>query len=158
MTWAGSIRGMIAGACLASTFAAAPALHAQNMRVQGGNITLTISTGIAGGQPAAVTNTATSIRFRRQAVVTKVTVQTSCPVQRFSLSVVATAATGGTAQPEVTLVDGMAPTDLITNVPTSGGANKSATLQYTASATFAQGNSNEVGSDIHTVTYTLVAQ
>lgn len=158
MTRPGSIRGMIAATCLTILFVEAPSLHAQNMRVQGGNITLTITTGVAGGQPVAVTNTATSVRYRRQTVVTKVTVQTSCPVQRFSLTVVATAATGGTAQPVVTLVDGMAPTDLITNVPTSGGVNKSATLQYTASATFAQGNSNEVGSDIHTVTYTLVAQ
>ena len=91
-------------------------------------------------------------------MITKVTVQTACPVQRFSLTVVATAATGGTPQPTVALVDGMAPTDLITGIPISGGLNKSATLSYTASATFDQGNSTELGSDIHTVTYTLVAQ
>lgn len=133
-------------------------LQAQQLRLQGGNITLTVATGVAGGQPAVVTNTGTSLRYRRQTVLAKVTVQSSCPVQRFTLTVVATAATGGTAQPVVTLLDGMAPTDLITGIPTGGALNKTATLQYTASATFDQGNSTELGSDIHTVTYTLIAQ
>jgi hypothetical protein len=133
-------------------------LQAQNLRVQGGNITLTIVTAVPGGQPVAVTNTAASLRYRTQTVLTKITVQSACPVQRFTLKVVATAATGGTAQPEVTLVDGMAPTDLISSIPTGNPKNRSATLQYSASATFDQGNSTELGSDIHTVTFTLIAQ
>ena len=32
------------------------------------------------------------------------------------------------------------------------------TLQYTASATFEQGNSLDLGDDIHTVTYTITDQ
>ncbi len=132
--------------------------QAQNLRVQGGNITLTIASGIAGGEPASVTSTLASLRLRVQTVITKITVATSCPVQRFTLEVEATAATGGTAQPKVTLIDGMAPKDLLTDIPTGNPKNRTATLQYTATATFSQGNSTELGSDIHTVTYTLLAQ
>lgn len=133
-------------------------LNAQAFRIQGGNITLTVTTGVAGGQPASVTNSVTSLRYRRQAVIAKITVQTTCPGQRFNLSVVATAATGGTAQPTVNLVNGMAAVDFITNIPTGGAVNKTATLLYTASSTFAQGNSTELGNDVHTVLYTYLAQ
>ena len=149
--------GVWLGIALATSIGATKA-QAQTLRVQGGNITLTIASGIAGGQPASVTNTLTSLRFPAQAVISKITVATSCPVQRFTLEVEATAATGGTAQPKVTLLDGMAPKDLITNIPTTNPKNRSATLQYTATAFFSQGNSTELGSDIHTVTYTLLAQ
>jgi hypothetical protein len=136
----------------------APPLIAQALRVQGGNITMTVTTGVAGGQPASVTNSTTSLRYRRQAVITKITVQTTCPGQRFNLSVIATAATGGTAQPTVNLLNGMAAVDFITNIPSTGANNKTATLRYTASSTFAQGNSTELGNDVHTVLYTLLVQ
>jgi hypothetical protein len=140
------------------TVAGPTSLWGQDVRVQGGNVTLTVATGLPDGQPVAVTNTIASLRYRTQTVVTKITVQTSCPAQKFTLKVLATSATGGTAQPEVTLFDGMTPTNLILNIPTSNPKNRTAGLRYTGSATFAQGNSTELGSDIHTVTYTLVAQ
>lgn len=149
--------GLLASFGLLWTLFVAP-MSAQALRVQGGNITMTVTTGVAGGQPASVTNTATSLRYRRQAAITKITVQTTCAGQRFNLSVVATAATGGTAQPAVNLVNGMAAVDFITNIPTSGALNKTATLSYTASSTFAQGNSTELGNDVHTVRYTLLNQ
>jgi hypothetical protein len=133
-------------------------LVAQNLRVQGGNITLTVVTGLPDGEPVAVTSTLASLRYRTQTVITKITVQSSCPAQKFTLKVAVTSTTGGTAQPEITLFDGMSPTNLILNIPTSNPKNRTAALQYTGSATFAQGNSTELGSDIHTVTYTLLAQ
>jgi len=132
-------------------------LRAQ-ISVQGGNPLLSVTTGTAGAQPVAVTNTSTSLRFRRQTVITKITVSTSCPGQRFSLAVLATNLTYGVAAPQVTLLNGMPATDFILNLPTNGTLNKTCTLLYTASATFAQGNSTELGNDVHAVTYTLVAQ
>ena len=126
--------------------------------VQGGNPLMSITTGTAGAQPVAVTNVATSLRWRRQNVITKITVSTSCPGQRFSLAVVATNLTYGVAAPQVTLFNGMLAADLVNSIPTGNPLNKSCTLLYTASSTFAQGNSTELGNDVHTITYTLVAQ
>lgn len=125
--------------------------------VQGGNVTLSITTGLAGAEPLAVTNTATNLRYRRQSYLQKVTVQTSCPGQNFNLSVIATNVTDGVPGSEVSLVQGMPALDFISNVSTGGGF-ATATLNYTASATFAQGNSAELGNDVHTVTYTISAQ
>jgi hypothetical protein len=132
-------------------------LRAQ-ISVQGGNPLMSVTTGTAGAQPVSVTNTATSLRWRRQAVITKITVSTSCPGQRFSLAVLATNLTYGVAAPQVTLLNGKPATDFVLNIPTNGSLNKTCTLQYTASATFAQGNSTELGNDVHAITYTLVAQ
>lgn len=124
--------------------------------IVGGNQLLSITTGIAGGQPASVVNTNSSLRFRLHGVVQRITVSTSCPGQRFTLQVVATNATAGIPAPPVTLIDGAPAANFLTNIPAAGG-NGRCTLQYTASATFAQGNSGELGNDIHTVTYTIIA-
>jgi hypothetical protein len=126
--------------------------------VQGGNPLLSITTGTAGLAPTPVVSSTTSLRYRRQPIVTKLTVSTSCAGQRFSLSVLALAPTAGIAAPSVTLANGMLPTDFVVSIPSGGGGNQRCTLQYTASSTFAQGNSTELGNDVHTVTYTLVAQ
>ncbi len=132
-------------------------LRAQ-ISVQGGNLLMSVTTGSAGAQPVAVTNTATSLRWRRENVITKITVSTSCPGQRFSLAVLATNLTYGVAAPQVSLVNGMPAANFVLNIPTGGTLNKTCTLLYTASATFAQGNSTELGNDVHAITYTLVAQ
>jgi hypothetical protein len=127
--------------------------------VQGGNPVLSITTGTAGLAPTPVVSSTASLRYRRQPVVTKITVSTSCPGQRFSLSVLAVAPTAGIAAPSVVLANGMLPIDFLVSIPSGGGGNQRCTLQYTASSTFAQGNSSELGgNDVHTVTYTLVAQ
>lgn len=123
-----------------------------------GNPVLSITTALPGQEPTAVTDATSTLRYRRQSVVTKITVSTSCPGQRFTLKVLATNVSGGTAAPEVTLTDGMVATDFVTGIPRTGALNKSCRPRYTASATFEQGNSAELGSDIHTVTYTLLAQ
>lgn len=131
---------------------------AQAIQVNGGNQTLTISTGIAGGQPASVMNTVCSLAYQKQSALSKITVMTSCPGQKFSLSVVATSVTGGGPAPQASLVNGSPALDLVTNIPTTGTKNHTCTLQYTASATFSQGNSSELGDDIHTVTFTIQVQ
>ena len=131
---------------------------AQPIQITGGNLSMSITTAIAGQQPTSVTNTTASLRYRRQTLPTKITVATTCPGQRFSLAVVATSATGGTPAPQVNLVNGMAATNFITGIPRTGTNIKTCILRYTASARFDQGNSAELGNDVHTVTYTLVSQ
>ena len=126
--------------------------------VNGGNISPTITTGVAGGQLVNVVNTVTSLTYSKQKVIQKITVSTSCAGQRFNLSVVAINVTKGVAAPEVFLINGNPAVDFITSIPKTGAATGACTLQYTASATFAQGNSTELGNDVHTVTYTIQAQ
>lgn len=134
-------------------------LYAQPpVKINGGNVAMTISTGLPGGELVAVVNTSTTMSYRRESYLTKITVSTSCPGQDFTLRVVATSVTAGTAAPEVTLTHGMLAADFITNIPTRPPNSGSCTLRYTASATFAQGSSAEVGNDVHAVTYTILAQ
>ncbi|MEX0602958.1 MAG: hypothetical protein WD295_06430 [Bacteroidota bacterium] len=127
--------------------------------LNGGNITMAITSGQAGLEPVAVTNTTISLDYRRQTAISKITVATTCPGQKFSLAVVATSASLGNIMPQVNLVNGMAAADLIRDIPQRPPPSlQTANLQYTASATFAQGNSAELGDDVHTVVYTIVAQ
>ena len=123
------------------------------------NPAINITTGTAGGSMTSVVNTTSQIRYTRQSVIYKITVRTTCPTQAFTLQVVATGVTRGVAAPAVTLTNGMSAVDFITSIPSAAGLTTATpTLQYTASATFAQGNSAELGNDVHTVTYTLQAQ
>ncbi len=131
----------------------------QPIAVQGGAQTMTVTTAVIGSEPTAVTNTTVRLRIRRQAAISKVTAQTSCPGQNFDLAVVVTSAPIGSIQPQVTLVDGMLPTDLLTSIPAAGATvPQTVRIRYTASSTFAQGNSIELGADVHTITYTIIAQ
>lgn len=133
-------------------------LQAQEIAVNGGNQTMTITTGSPGAEPLPVVNTSTTLSYKRQSVVAKITVGTNCPGQSFTLKVVAVSPTKGVAAPGVTLTNGMPAADFITDIPRTGVLNATCTLQYTASALFSQGNSLEEGNDVHTVTYTILAQ
>ena len=124
----------------------------------GGNITMQITTGAAGSQPISHFDATCTLKYWRQAKIAKIAVGTSCPGQSFNLQVVATGVTVGVAAPAVSLTNGMLAVDFITSIPNTGWSNTTITLNYTASATFAQGNSAELGNDVHTVTYTLVVQ
>lgn len=135
-------------------------LLAQSVQVQGGNQSLSITTGFAGSEPIAVVNASSSLSFSKSGAVQKITVQTTCLGQSFTLKVLATNQSFGTPAPEVTLTNGMPATDFLNNIPKRppGPNNGTCDLRYTASATFAQGNSAEEGNDVHTVTYTILAQ
>ena len=138
---------------------AVPSVIQAQISVQGGNQVLAITTGLPGSEPIAVTNVSAQVRFSRQNYIAKITVYTTCPGQHFNLTVVAVSPGDGVAAPVVTLQDGLPAADFITDIPAKPpGGNNTATLQYTASSTFAQGNSAELGDDVHTVTYTLTAQ
>ena len=138
--------------------ALAPNAAPAQVTVAGGNQLLSITTGFAGGEPVAVTNSNSSLRYKAESVITKITVSTSCPGQRFTLKVLAVNPKRGVPAPQVTLVDGMPAADFVTGIPANAPGNITCTLSYTASATFAQGNSTELGNDVHTVTYTILAQ
>ncbi len=144
--------------CLGLVALASHATVAQQLKVNGGNPTLTMTTGIAGGTLVDVQNTSCSLRYRRQSRACKITVQTACPGQKFGLRVAALNVSDGVAAPEVTLQDGNPAIDIVTSIPNSGFNNGTCTLRYTVSATFAQGNSTELGNDVHSITYTLQAQ
>ena len=144
-------------AALVAFFVLMPFSTFAQLSVRGGNATLAITTAAPGSQPTPVTDVSTQVRYREQSVITKITVSTSCPGQKFTLKALAVSPQRGVPAPEVTLVDGMPSAEFIQDIPT-GNRNRTSTIQYTASATFAQGNSVELGPDVHTVTYTLVAQ
>jgi len=137
---------------------ASPAAAQPAIRIQGGAPVLTVSAATPGNEPAPVSNAASQLRYRRQSATSKVTVTTACPGQKFTLQLVALNPDVGTAMPPVTLTDGMPPRDLVTGIPPGNPPFGRCVLQYTAVATFAQGNSTELGPDAHLVTFTLVAQ
>jgi len=127
------------------------------INVQGPSPSLTIATGTVSA-PNPVVNTSSRLRYRRWLIPTKVTVSSVCAGQSFNLRVVATGATIGIAAPEVSLTSGMPEADFITGILPGFLTQGVATLRYTASATFQQGNSTDFANDVHTVTYTIVAQ
>jgi len=118
------------------------------------NLTLTISTATPGNEPDdAVDSTTCDLCWTTNANGKKITVQTDLVTPTFTLKVVAINITGvgtaaGTAAAEVTLST-TGPNDFITSISQTTGI---CDLRYTASATAAQG----IGSDVHTVTYTIL--
>lgn len=131
----------------------------------GGPLSLTVTSATAGSEPDDVSDATTELTWNGDSGVTgKITVSTVCPSQSFSLYVTLSvtswgSGTTGTEQSEVQLTDGMSDADLFRDIPTSApGREGVATLTYRASSTVAQGNSADNGDDVHTVTYTIVAQ
>lgn len=119
------------------------------LAITGGNVTLTINTVTAGSEPDdAVDNTTADLDWTTNEATKKITVATDQAAPTFTLKAVAQNATGGTAASEVTLSTTAA--DFVTTISTTTGG---CDIQYTASATAAQGT----GSDVHTVTYTITA-
>ncbi len=131
----------------------------------GGPLTLSITTATAGSDPVEATDNSTEVTWDSEGAGTgKITVSTSCASQAFGLYVTLTvtswgSGTTGTEQSEIQLSDGMLDADIFRDIPTTAPARQgTATLTYRATATAAQGNSNEDGDDNHTVIYTIVAQ
>ncbi len=109
-------------------------------------ITLIIDTATAGSEPTDATDTTCTLLWTTNQTSRKITVATNLALPKFTLKVLATGVIGGTAASEVTLSTTAA--DFVTDIATTIG---DCTLEYTASATAAQGT----GSDVHTVTYTI---
>jgi hypothetical protein len=118
------------------------------LAITGGSKTLTISSATAGSDPNNATNTQCNLAWTTNVTGKKITVATDLSSQNFTLKVEATSISGGTPAGQVTVTD--TPADFVTGVAETTG---NCTLSYTALATAAQGT----GSDVHTVTYTLIA-
>jgi hypothetical protein len=126
----------------------------------GGAKTLTITSAVAGSEPDEVIDDLTELTWDANGIgaTAKITVDTSVPSQAFSLFVALDLTSGsGTEQAERELSDGMSDADLLRDIPT-GSPTGVGTLTYRASATASQGNSSDNGSDVHTITYTILAQ
>jgi hypothetical protein len=133
-------------------FATTSGIQAQTLR--GTAPKITVNAAIPGSEPTPVSSTSSQIRYSGKSFISKITVSTVCPSQKFDLSVVATGTFTGHGTPlSVTLVNGMLAADFITNIPVFASQN-TPTLQYTCAPQFSDGT----GTDTHTVTYTQVAQ
>jgi hypothetical protein len=122
-------------------------LAINEVAISGGNITLTINSATAGSNPDdAVDNSTCDLAWTTNELSKKISVATSNGAPNFTLKVVAQNIVGGVAAPEVTL--STTAEDFVTGIAMAVG---NCDLQYTASATAAQGT----GSDMHTVTYTI---
>jgi len=137
--------------------------HSQSVEITGVDVSLTISTATAGQDPDPVTDVATGLRYYAAAGPHKITVKTSLSSQNFTLTVKAInivtggdgGASGGNDQGVVTLSTTPRDFDFIRDIKKgTSGVPHTCTLKYTASATVSQGT----GSDVHTITYTIVKQ
>jgi len=138
-------------------------VYGQGIEITGGDVTLTISTAIAGQEPDPVTNESTGLRYYGTPgnEKFKITVQTNLFPQNFTLKVMAINLIGsnedkskpGNPGKELTL--STTPQELVKNI--RGGTADDphwCTLKYTALATVEQGT----GNDVHTVTYTITVK
>jgi len=117
--------------------------------ITGGNITLTINSAVAGSDLTDATDGTCTLAWTTNEASKKVTVETTTSAaQLFGLTVEATGVIGGTSGGVITLTDGAAASDFVTGISTTTG---DCTLDYTASATAADGT----GTDTHTVVYTI---
>jgi hypothetical protein len=115
--------------------------------VTGGNILLAINSATAGSEPNNEVDATTGLQWTSNATGKKITVESDVASPEYTLKALATGVSGGTAASEVTISN--VSQDFITGVATTTG---SGTTRYTASATVAGGT----GSDVHTITFTIV--
>lgn len=123
-----------------------------NVAVSSGSVSLTMAlANVTAGQDlmGPVTNTATNLLWGINSSLKKVTVRTNLAAPKYTLEILAVSPTTGTAAPEVTL--STTDKDFMTNVGRSSG---SCTLQYSGYALASTG----VGSDSHTITFTIATQ
>jgi hypothetical protein len=116
--------------------------------VTGGNLLLTINTATAGSDPTSAVDATTGLEWTSNATGKKITIESDIDSSPgYSLKALATGVSGGSPEAEVTISS--AAQDYIGGVSTTTG---SCTTRYTASATAAGGT----GSDVHTITFTIV--
>ena len=115
--------------------------------ITGGSVTLTINSATAGVDPTNDVDATTGLLWTSNQTGKKATIQSDLAGPTFTLKAVATGVMGGTAASEVTV--STTAQDFITGIATTTG---SGSIQYTGVATSAEGT----GSDIHTITITIV--
>lgn len=109
-----------------------------------GDVVLTISTAIAGQDPDPDTDSTSTLDWTQGLWDTQITVETSLVSSNFTLKVEAISVVGGTGVGEIIIS-----TTAQTLINVSGDGN--CTLKYTGSALASDG----VGTDTHTITYTI---
>lgn len=121
------------------------------MQVSGGGVAFSIgeAQAVAGQDQILMTNTSTQLLWGTNVSTQKITVQTSLGTPLFTLRLLASGPTVGTAAPEVTL--GTVAADFLRDIGRSSGT---CTLRYTAVVLASLGT----GTDNHTITFTMVAQ
>lgn len=121
------------------------------VQVSSGSVSLTISgaNAIAGQDLMSVVDASTTFLWGTNVSQRKVTTQTNLGAPVFTLKVLASSPTQGTAAAESIL--GTTAQDFLINIGKSSG---SCQIQYTGEALASQGT----GSDAHTVTFTVTVQ
>ena len=119
--------------------------------VQGGAVALNITDAdvVAGVDAMTVQDQNTRLVWGTNSSARKITAQTSLASPLFQLRLIAASPTRGTPGPEMLL--GTAPQNLLLGIGRSLG---SCTLRYTGTALASQG----IGTDIHTITFTVTTQ
>jgi hypothetical protein len=138
---------------LAAPDAAAQGRRARLLLLGSRNIRLNIQPGFSGAGSA--TDDRTNMLWLGASETTKMTVSTFAPGQKVALSVEAEGVTRGDATGVVQLVDGMADTDLIVNIPAGGIGFAGITYRAETSA---EDGIPPGGSETHTVTFTITEQ
>jgi hypothetical protein len=116
--------------------------------VTGGNLLLTINTATAGSEPNNAVDETTGLQWTSNASGKRITIESDIDSSPgYTLKALATGVDGGTPEAEVTISS--VAQNYIGGVSTTTG---SSTTRYTASATAAGGT----GSDVHTITFTIV--
>lgn len=121
------------------------------LTVQGGTVAMNVTDAsvIAGVDEMTVQDQSTRLLWGTNSNARKITAQSSLAAPLFELRLVAVGPTRGTPGPEMLL--GTAPQDLMLDVGRSLG---NCTLRYTGTALASRG----VGTDIHTITFTVTTQ
>lgn len=145
-------------AAIGLTIACCGFARGADLALTGGDLSLIIADAAAGQQPTPVIDATAQLEWITLALdpAKKIIVQTGVASPRFTLAVrgINISAGDGVAAGEVPL--STTPADLIVSIPADlpPGDPGTCTLRYTASANAAAGN----GSDVHTVTFTIVDQ
>jgi hypothetical protein len=129
-----------------------------DISVLNGDVNLSISSAIAGQEPSSVMNETRLLQWSTLALdpTKKITAQTNLGSPQFLLTARAVNITAGdgTAVGEVVLTT--SPSDFVVDIPAGipAGDPATCTLRYTASTAASDGT----GTDLHTVTYTIIDQ
>lgn len=121
------------------------------VQVSSGSVNLNIASAnaVAGQDMMTVTDQSTLLTWGTNSSNRKITIQSNLPAPLFTLKAAAISPTQGTAAPEATLT--VTAVDFLTNIGRSLG---NCTIRYTGVAYASQG----IGTDAHTVTFTVQTQ
>ncbi len=116
-----------------------------------GSVQLTVNgSNVAAGQELmTVTDLSTRVSWGTNSSLKKITVRSNLPAPKFILTATAVNPSAGVASGEVTM--STANVDLLLNIGRTSG---SSVVQFTGKVLPSQG----IGTDIHTVTYTIISQ